>query len=181
MAKTPATSASSYCSAAEFLKRIDKRTVADLCSDTGTPVTEGALAANVNLLAALEDASGDVEAAALMGGRYSNADLAALITDDGVGAAKLRRIVSDLAIAYLFERRPSPDLDRQPQAVERALKFLELLASGERIFGFQEVMDDGVMDDIKETPAIVEARNLPTYIARRLFGRRANRTSQGSD
>lgn len=171
MAKTVATNASSYLSVAEFLKRFDWRVVADLVSDDGTRLAEASLPANTNLLAILDDASGDVESAAMMGGKYSAADLAALT---GVSQKKLFRIIADLAICYLYERRPDREM-KSPASMDRTQAWLEKLVEGTRIFGFQETVDASVLDHDTETTDHVEARNLPTYIARRMFGTRANR------
>lgn len=175
MAKTVTTNATSYLSVAEFLKRVDWRVVADLASDDGTRLAEAALTTNVNVLAVLLDASGDVESAAMMGGKYSAEDLAALT---GVAQAKLYRIISDLAICYLYERRPSQDA-KTPASMDRTQAWLEKLVEGTRIFGFQETVDASVLDHDTETVDHVETRNLPTYIARRMFGTRANRWPAG--
>ena len=78
MSLTPATSATSYCPAAEFLKRVDQRTIQQLCGDAGVDVPLNLLQSNANLLAALLTASGMVESAIFAGKRYQVADLQAL-------------------------------------------------------------------------------------------------------
>ena len=78
MAKTVITSATSFISASEALKRLDWRTLADLCADTGTRISSAAdLQTDVNFLALLADASGMIEQACYAGGRYVREDIAA--------------------------------------------------------------------------------------------------------
>lgn len=172
MAQTPLSSATTLCSVAEFLKRCDRRTVCDLVSDAETPVDAASLATDANLAAALLDATGDVEAAAMKGGRYSPADLAALT---GAALGRLLRLVSRLAMVYLYERRP--DKGPLPEVYKVVQEQLELLRQGEMIFGTQESFDASREDDTVETSQDVEARNGTTYQASRFFGRRSNRVS----
>lgn len=171
MSQTVLTSATAYCSAAEFLNRYDRRTVAKLCSDTGEAIVDGALEANTNLAAALAQASGRVESASLVGERYTPTDLASLT---GNAAAHLAGIVADLAYPILARRRPKENVEVPPQAKE-AEEWLEALARGMRIFGFAEAAEAGHMDSSTETRQIVENRKLWTYTAERMFGTRNNR------
>lgn len=176
MAKTPNSNSSSYLTAAEFLKRKDWRTIADLCSDDDRrPATAAAFLADAtklaNLQALLDDAAGMVEAACLKGNCYTPEDLAALT---GVGQKLLYRLIADLTEGYAIERRP----DRKrptPPAYERALELLDMLATGQRIFPTVESMDAGNPEIEVEDAAIVEDRALTTYRADRFFGRRNNR------
>ena len=63
MPQEPLSSATTLCGVAEFLKRCDERSVAELVSDTNTPVDVSSLATDVNLAAALLDAgAGDMAA-----------------------------------------------------------------------------------------------------------------------
>lgn len=170
MAQTPSTNSATLLSAAEFLKRCDLRTVADLCSDTDEPVAEASLAADPNLAAALLDATGEVEAAAMRGGRYTPADLAALT---GATQARMRRMIARITMGLLYERRP--DKGEPAASYKLALEQLELLRQGEMIFGTVEAADAQIQDHEVENAATVEARNGTSFIARRYFGRRSNR------
>ena len=49
-----------YATAADLIARFDWRIIGDLASDSGTQVTEGALANKSKVTAALNDASGRV-------------------------------------------------------------------------------------------------------------------------
>ncbi len=169
--KTVNTSAASYLTAAEFLKRADLRTVGDLCSDTGTRITAAALLTNDNLTAALLDASGILEQAMLRGQLYQPVDLAALT---GAGQAALFRLLTRLTTCLLFERRPDLEL-KQPWLWEAVEEQLQKLREGERIFSFLETQAAGILNDVTETATDVQARDGITYQMKRYFGRRGNR------
>ena len=172
MAKTIQSGLATYCSASEFLKRYDTRTVAQLLSDTGIDIAN--VSTDTTLAAILQEASGKLEAAAQVGERYKPVDLAALASTSTNAQAFLAGIVSDIAITILYRRRPDVTMPRLLQ-VEESERMLEALANGVRIFGFTETMEVGHMEDYKEQPFDVEARNLQTYQARHWFGRRGNR------
>lgn len=91
MAQEPLTNSTTLCSVVEFLRRCDQRTVAELVSDTGAPVDVASLGADANLAASLLDATGEVEAAAMHGGRYRPDDLAALT---GAAQGRLQRLIA---------------------------------------------------------------------------------------
>jgi len=169
---TPNSSPVAYLGPAEFLKRYDTRTVGDLCADNGVRVTPSALLSDPNLAAALLDASGLVEAACLVKSRYQPGDLAALT---GASQAFLFRLVADLAMGLLIERRP--DLKREPPAsYSAALAWLDKLSEGVAIFGLVEVQQAGLPEAVQETAQTVYARDLIDVQARRFFGRRVNQS-----
>lgn len=171
MAQTPLTSSATLLSAAQFLLRVDPRTVGDLCSRDGTRVTASGLLSDTVLAAALLDATGEVEAAAMKGNRYTPTDLAALT---GAGQARLYRLIARLALVYLYEQRP--DLKEKPSAVlEEVNRQLEELRSGLMVFGTLETSEAQTMEAVVETAADVQDRNGTSFIARRYFGRRGNR------
>jgi len=166
---TPLTNSTSLLPVAAYLARCDKRTVARLCSDTGTAIADGALASDPNLAAALLDATGAVEAACLVSGRYSPTDLAALT---GAAQAHLYRLLSRLTTLFLWERRPDLEMP-MPPLIKEALDELELIRKGERLFGTVEAVDAGVVQSPKMTEAKVRDRAEVSYQSRRLFGNRA--------
>lgn len=170
---TPNSNASSYLDATTYLTRVDWRTVGDLCSDTGSRLPQQQLLGppvNANLQAALDDASGEVEAACTVGARYDPTDLAGLT---GVSQKYLFRLIATLATAYLVQRRP--ELNKPlPPAYEAAQKALEYLAAGGRIFGLREVQQAGNPLTYKETVGDVWARDLIVTQGRRFFGRRVD-------
>lgn len=171
MAQTPLSQASpGYLTVANFLLRCDQRTVADLVSDDGTAVDTSTLATNDKLIAALVDASGLVEGSAMRGGKYSPSDLAALT---GVAAGRLYRLITEIAVRYLYERRP--DKGPAPEMSKLALEELELLRKGESVFGTVETFAAQSMDHEVETSRRVVDRDGTSFQSRRFFGRRSNR------
>lgn len=175
MAQVPLTASSAYCTVAEMLKRMDKRTVADLVSDTGAAVDSSALTTNAELLAAMLDASGEVESAAMHGGRYRPVDLQALT---GASKARLCRMLVRLTICYLYERRP--DKGPIPETYKAVQDDLKLLRDGEMVFGTVETFAAQSMDHEVETSRRVEDRDGTSFQSRRFFGRRSNR-ADGSE
>lgn len=169
MAKTPLSSATSYCTGAQFLMFYDPTAVAMLLSDDGTPVADPEN--DPTLAEFLQSASGKVEAACLVGGKYAPEDLAALT---GNMAGFLAQLVADLAWGPLYRRRPNFTPAEIPSEKE-ANQLLNALGAGTKIFGFVETVDAGVLELDEETTADVEERNMVTFQAQRYFGRRANR------
>lgn len=173
---TPINGTSAYAFISDLLARYDERVVRQLCTDSEYEPQKGDVLdasnpAGAKASAALADASGDIEAAALVGGRYTVADLAALV---GNGLATLKRLTCVLAMDYLNQRRADPSYQVSLQ-VQQAKAFLDALSEGDRIFGLQEVVDAGTEETDVETAATVEARGLTTYTAQRFFGTRNNR------
>lgn len=169
MAKTPLSGDNSYCEASAFCDRYDWRTLAQYLSDTDTPLASRNDVEDSTILEILlKEASGMVEAAAMLGERYSPDDLSSLT---GNSKELLCRIVSDLTIGKVIQRRP--DLTSPPfKGVQDAMEFLGALSRGELIFGFEETSDAGHMDHEIEDIDDVIAQRLPSWRARRLFWRR---------
>lgn len=117
-----------YITVAELTEVMDEREIAQLTSDGTTDATVDEN--NVDALNAIERASAQVEAAVLIGGRYTESDLSALQTaDDWI----LKGLVAELAAIKLYQRRGSvPDhvLDRYKNATE----MVERLKTGSRLF-----------------------------------------------
>lgn len=171
--------ASSYLSVAELKKRIDYRVLADLCSDTGTRLTEAALLTNENLAALLADASAEFERACMCGERYKPADLAALVAASTVAKSGVFRILSRLVMVMAYERRP--DKGPVPEVYMKVLDELERLRHGERILQFTEAANAGHSNYDVENTTDVETRNGIPYQARRVFGRRSDRDPANDD
>lgn len=149
-----------YATSADLIARCDPNLVAQLLGDdvNGAPAIAD-LEDNANLTALLADASGQVEAALLVGQRYTTAQLDAL-TGNSLGL--LKRITCTVAMAQLFERRPGVHVQTAQAYLERADKHLEDLRAGKRIFNVAENV-------AKQTPTIngptsyaAETRNLIT-------------------
>ena len=177
MAQTLASSTVLLCPVSEFLKRVDKTAVAKLASDTaGIPVDPQSLATNVNILAALQDGSGLFESACSVGGRYSQDDIAVITAaPTSAAAGMLYRIITDLAWAGLFERRPNKDMPT-PASMERSLAWLDMLADGRRIFPFLQTEAAGVIERVEASVEDVERRNTAVDQARPFYGQRSDVT-----
>lgn len=149
-----------YATGDDLAARKDINTICDLASDDNAPVDIGNVNTNANILAALADASGEVDSALLVGGIYTPADLASLTANS---AAKLKRITCEIAMAFLFARRPKYDEDGYDKALERAEKWLERLRKGERVF---EVTDEDPADG---TLPSIDGPTVATYDRLRLM------------
>lgn len=178
MTLTPLTSAGSYLPTAAMLSRYDWRSIGDLCSDNDVRIPQatllgnGVISGNANFQAALIDASGMVEEACILGERYQPADLLALPAGSA-GQGALYRLVADIAIGLINQRRPDKSKGVPPQ-YEAALKMLDALADGKRIFPFLETAKAGIIDHKVESARDVAARNQVTWQANRFFGTRSN-------
>src|ERR1019366_7439340 len=93
----------SYATPADLLQQYDWRTVGDFISDSPEEISSNDQLTDPILLQILAAASGDIEAALLRAGRYQVSDLTGLT---GNPLALLKRITCEIAIAYVFERRP---------------------------------------------------------------------------
>lgn len=163
-----------YCTPARLALYHDRRSLADLCRDeSAPPAMPATVLASPVILAALEAASGLVNAACLAGGRYKPSDLVSLAD---AGKAYLEKLTADLAYWGLAQRRSpiSANLSNVPGAAQ-AYEELDRLRNGERIFAFAESADAGlpsVTDDVRRgqltAPKVVQ-------IAGRLFGSHGKR------
>lgn len=153
--------------------RYDIRTVADCLSDDDAPIDDSLVPTNTKLLAILRECSGKVEAASMLGGKYTPEDLGDLT---GNMAQWLASIVADLAAPRVLGRRfvEFPDFHERLKEAEGVLV---ALSEGKLIFGLQENIDAGILDSEVETPQQVEDRQMITWQARSFFGRRANRST----
>lgn len=146
----------SYATPADFLKRYDARITGDLVRDDDEQATPAELLDDDNLQAALDDASGDIDSALIVGERYTPLDLQALT---GNSQTLLIRMCCDIAMAYLLRRRPSKDADRDAARLELAEKHLQRLQDGDQVFYRGDTVDHaGVIDTTG--PSTVQLTNL---------------------
>lgn len=143
-----------YITVAELELGFDSRLLAQLSSDNNVPaaVNEG----NDVLQHAIDRASADIESAALRGERYSLEDLVDLRDDDDF---TLKGLAIDLAKLHLYEIRGWPHDDLVARIQERALKMIEALANGSRIFRDSPSAAAGV-PEVHLVPASRRARTL---------------------
>ena len=176
MTMTINSSASAYCTGAQFVIIFDWRPFAQLASDTDVPLASSAALQSSTILADwLQIAAGDIEMAATVGARYDPTDLAALIVAPITNSGwSLIGMNAALAAAGMFGRRLEGLPEFIVRKIEEADSKLSALEEGTGIFGFQEVQQAGIIKDYKETADDVIKRNLPSYRARRCLGKRDN-------
>lgn len=132
-------SSTSYCTAAELKPYIDKRVLAALLSDTGTPLTGDPFTDSVNLPSILLAASGTLESACLVGAKYTADEL------DNLPAASKQhmiRILAGLVMDTLRNRRTEFSTgDKEVRGASWAEKQIVMLRNGHRIFSIASVQD----------------------------------------
>lgn len=137
-----------YATAAQLLARYDSRRVAELNSDTGSPVTPSdPVSISTPVGAALYDATAMVDTAMQAGKRYTKTDLAALIADaDATKGAPIVRVVCDIAYARLMMRRglPAAEIDRLCPGYKDALAWIEDLRSGKTVLDISGALTAGL-------------------------------------
>lgn len=127
-----------YATNADLIARYDVRLLGDLSQDANTRASAGTLATDANLIAALTDASGMIESACFVGNKYRATDLSALT---GNSQGLLKRLVCDIAFAYLRQRR-GYDYEQFP-LVKESYKLLDRIRLGERIFDVEAAAEMG--------------------------------------
>lgn len=157
-----------YATAADLMKRKDVRVLGDLVSDNSVRVKKPDLSTDENLLAALMDASGEIEAAVLQAKRYTTDQLAALT---GNSKQYLISLTCTIAFGLLHERRTSNDEDDggREEAQKRARQALESLRKGQTIFDVEEVKEAGLPSTHEPTVTSIQNLNLTVNEARGHF------------
>lgn len=180
--KTPVSSLTAFCTPTQYFDFCDWRPAADLCTDSDTTrLTMAQLIVCTPFLNGLLAASGEIEAAALLGGRYTAADLQLLLAAGGAQSQTLIRYTAKLAEARFIQRRPDVggwQLTSAHHEVIGESGVLDRLAAGDRIFAFQETAEAGRLDFAINTARQIEQRDLAVVQAKRLFGRRADRSDR---
>lgn len=152
-----------YANSSDFIARYDQRVLGDMLSVDGTRVTVAAMATDERLVAALDDASGEIDSAVRVAARYTTDDLAGLT---GTGLAHLKRMTCDVAFWLLIDRRClvnilSDEADRRYRIYREHLKDLR---EGREIFDLDAARDAGLPSQAKATT--VELTNMNTIASR---------------
>lgn len=163
----------SYATPTDLLDRKSAETIGDLVTDSSsTPPDATALLTDDKVQAALDSAAGAIEAALLVAGRYTVdqlAELAALsIENNPLNAndvrynsrAHLVQMNCDIAMAYLFARKPTMMTDQYKAALELQDLYLERLRKGENVFNLQDPIEAGTPFSVTPTLAEIERLNL---------------------
>ncbi len=146
-----------YATTAQMLERFDARPIGDMVDDTDQQVPADELLTNPVLIAMLDDASGDIDAALSVGGMYTAADLASLT---GNSAKHLVRITCEIAYAYLLRRRGIVPADEHQAAMELAESHLERLRQGVNVFNVPQREDAALIDTAGPSAVTFENMNL---------------------
>lgn len=144
-----------YATGDDLVARYDVDQVGDLATDERETLQRDSVASHPHVVTALEDASGEVDAALLAGGRYTAEQLNGL---SGSSASYLKSIVCGLAMAALHERRPEA-IDAQ--VIERLTKkskdAILSLRRGENVFGIVDVIEATRLQ--LSGPSVIELEN----------------------
>lgn len=167
-----------YAAASDMQLRFDERTLAELVSDTDAAIDTADLATDNKLAAALDDASGVIDAALLTGGRYSASDLSGLT---GNALALLKRLTCVLAMTFLRQRRPGAfpsDLQQVEADQKWADERLDLLRKGVNVFGLDDAIAAGNVSREPLTPSNVATASLirdqtNNFYPQRVYARRS--------
>ncbi len=125
-----------YATPADLILYFDSRTIGGIASDDGTNVSESDQQTDPKIVASLDAASGQINAACLQGERYSIADIGGLIGDS---RAFLEQLTCVVAMGILWRRKPYPE---DNQAITSMLQWgeetLGRLRSGEWVWDVAE-------------------------------------------
>lgn len=183
MSQTPASGTSAYAAPNDWAVRADIRSLCQWASDTDTPLTPTAFLASTVATTLLAEASGWIEAAALVGARYRIdptstppvQDLLAILQAGTNASAMLTGLTVAVANYLMWLRRPARFTKAaMPVQTEMAFETLKKLEDGILVFGTVEGQAASVVNDMVETPQNVNQRYLSEVIARPYFGLRGN-------
>lgn len=155
-----------YADGEDLTARYDIDLIGDLATDDRETLSRSSVATHPHVLTALEDASGEVEAALLAGGRYTVAQLQGL---SGPAASHLKAIVCGLTMVALHERRPEAvDEKTIERLTKRATEAIRALKRGENVFGLEEHIEAG--RTLLRGPSAIDITNR-NGLASRMSGR----------
>lgn len=163
-----------YATYSDMSKRFDARTLKDLVSDTGIPAVS--LSANDNMDAALDDATGAIKSALMVGSQYQEDDLDALT---GESAEYLKRITCEIAMAYLILRRPEKYGKASQEVRENQQALLDMFRSGARVFNIDANVNAGLPSVNGPNAATYERLNMIPDRTRNFYPRRISRLPIG--
>lgn len=143
-----ASSATSYASGSDLVKYHDARRIGDLISDTDTRIASASVPANAVVTAALLRASGEVEMAAQVGGKYTPTDLAGLT---GAAAEALIGLVCDLAVWHIEKRRARGITPADVPGAAEAYEVLAALREGNLVFPTANAIDAMTQEVVEPT------------------------------
>jgi phage gp36-like protein len=163
-----------YASSADMTARYDENVLKDLSSDDGTPAAQ--LATATAMTAALDDASGQIEAAVLVAQMYQVSDLTALT---GNSLALLKQITCDIAMYRMLKRRPEKYGKELVEAKKYCDEYLEMLRQGKRVFNVAANIAAGLPTVDGPSARVYERLNLLPDRTRNYYPARGSRLPIG--
>lgn len=121
-----------YATGDDFLQRYDARLIGDLVRDDGSQEPPESLPVNENLLAALDDAFGEIMTAIMVGDRYTLAQLDNSALNENA-LAFLRRLTCDLAFILIHQRRGKLDDKKHAGLIKKNEQRLKSLQDGANV------------------------------------------------
>lgn len=147
----------SYADGYDIVKRYDVDVIGMLANDDREELDRAAVPIHPNVLTALDDASGEIDAKLTAGGRYKPEQLATLT---GSSLAHLKRITCAVAMALLFERRVIPSLQELAEKIAKQSRdLLTQLAEGKNVFGLPELTSGQAATMRLETVETIDIQN----------------------
>lgn len=163
--------AATLITGADLVARKDVRTIADLVSDSGSPISESAVPNHPKVIEALEDAEGEVVATLAAFGRYNVETLSEL-----TGSARkfLVRIIAELAMVNLIGRRPDLSLEDMERHKRIHEYWLETLQNGHAILANEDADNSASRPSIDgatlgETASLNMVRDRSRYFPNRVY------------
>lgn len=145
-----------YADGNDLAARYDIDWIGDLATDNREHLSRGAVGTHPAVLAALDGASGQVQAALIQGGQYTVSDLSGLT---GVNKAYLADLVCGLAIIRLYERRGESIPANAEASQQKWWSLLDKLANGANVFNLPSQLDATVVDHTGPTAVQLQNRN----------------------
>ena len=142
----------------DLLLRFDSNLLGQVVNDQGQQQTSTALLTNAALHAALDDAAGTVYAALYVAYKYTAAELSTL---DSPSTSLLTRLVCDLAIVMLCQRRGYSYDDKYPM-VGLSLEMIQQLRNGERVLNLAGNESAGLSASVHPSICLQERIGLVT-------------------
>ena len=136
----PAPVLTAYAGPADLQVYYDWREIGELCSDSNETLSANDQLTNPNVIRALNRGAGDIETNLMVSKMYSVADLTSLT---GNSKEILIAMNCEMAIVYLFERKPLYNVDKLKAYREIKESRLKMLATGLNVFNLTAQISAG--------------------------------------
>jgi hypothetical protein len=148
-----------YSSPADLLNYRDAQFIGELCTDERVGLNPSEILTNARLLAIMAANEGEVEAALLMGGRYTPAQLLAM---SAPSKAFLVKLICIGTLADLLEVRPEVNSQAADFYQKQKYAYLEDLRKGKNLFNLSDSSAFNAAAVRTDAPTVVEFESLNT-------------------